>query len=269
MFAAAPAWGCGSTVRSAARGQHATRPPVVIGDSTMIFAAPWLGRHGMTADAKEFRQFSEGVAMLAARRRAGTLPRLSILALGANGPVSTGMIDRALAVIGSPRLLGLVVPRHSPVTEASMRAAARRHRGRVLLIDWVAFSAGHPGWFAGDGLHVTPAAGRIFAGFIARAAAPVAAPPVRALHPPPHSRAATDCGVARQLGRALRVKVVRGRVRCRVARALARRTPLEPLPGWHAYWWKATGRGPWIDLYARDHGRRLVGTVPARGNLPG
>jgi hypothetical protein len=164
---------CGYTVRARARGHHATRPALILGDSTMIFAAPSLGRHGIDADAKECRQFSEGAATLAVRARGRTLPVLSILALGANGPVSTRMIDGVLRSIGRRHLLGLVIPRRSPVTEASMRAAARRHPARVLLIDWVSFSAGHGGWFAGDGLHVTPAAGRIYAGFIARAAAPM------------------------------------------------------------------------------------------------
>ena len=264
--AAAPnASACGYTVRAGAHGHHATRPPLIIGDSTMIFAAPWLGRNGLSADAKECRQFNDGVSILAARARAGTIPKLSILALGANGPVSTRMIDGALRAIGPGRLLGLVTPRKSAVTEAAMRQAVHRHRGRVLLIDWVRFSAGHAGWFAGDGLHVTPAAGHEYANFIARRVAPISAPPVRDLHPPRHSRAAKDCGVVHQLGRAVGVRVARGadRVPCRVARRLARHSPVEEIPGWTGYLWSATGRGPWLDLYARDHARALVGTVRA------
>jgi hypothetical protein len=252
---------CGGTVRARAHGYHALRPPLVIGDSTMIFAAPWLGRHGMTADAKGCRQFSEGAAMLAARARAGRLPVLSILALGANGPVSRHMIDRVLHAIGRRHLLGLVTARRSAVTDASMHAAVRRHPGRVLLIDWVRFSAGHGSWFAGDGLHVTPAAGRIYANFIARTAAPIEYPPVKALHPPHTSRGSKDCGKVRQLGRPLGVRVIRGRVSCRIARRLARRTPVEPTRGWKAYFWRATGRLPWFDLYQRRDRRALVGTT--------
>ena len=124
--------------------------------------------------------------MLAARRRAGTLPKLSLLALGANGPVSDAMIDQALRAVGPGRLLGLVTPRRSPVTETSMRRAARRHPGRVLVVDWVSFSAGRAGWFAGDGLHVTHAAARQFSRFVARKVAPIADPP-RTLRPPRHS----------------------------------------------------------------------------------
>jgi hypothetical protein len=253
---------CGNAVRAGARGHHAIRPRLVIGDSTMIFATPWLARHGLDADAKGCRQFSEGAATLAARARAGTLPTLSILALGANGPVTTGMIEGVLRSIGRHHLLGLVTPRHSPESEASMRAAARRHPARALLVDWVRFSAGHGSWFAGDGLHATPTAGHIYANFIARAAAPIDDPPRRALHPPRRSAGAKGCGVVHQLGLRLGVRIVRGvhRVSCRTARRLGRRTPVQGLPGWRAYLWRATGRGPWFDLYERRDGRVLVGT---------
>jgi hypothetical protein len=263
---AADASACGYTVRAHARGHHATRPSLILGDSTMIFAAPWLGRHGIDADARECRQFSEGASTLAAAAHAHTLPTLSILALGANAPVSTRMIGGVLRSIGRRHLLGLVTPRRSQVTEASMRAAARRHPARVLLIDWVRFSAGHESWFAGDGLHVTPAAGRIYANFIARAAAPIDHPPVKALHPPDDASRSKDCGVVHQLGRPLGVRVARGadRVSCRVARRLGRRTPVQRTAGWNSYLWEATGRGPWIDLYERHGGSALVGTIPVR-----
>src|SRR4051794_12293642 len=179
---------CGSAVHATAGGHHARRAPLIIGDSTMIFATPWLGRHGFQADAKGCRQFSQGVAMLAARRHAGTLPRLSVLALGANGAVSSSMIAGALHTIGRGRLLGLVTPRKSGASESAMRRAARVHPDRVLLIDWVTYSAGHGGWFAGDGLHVTPAAGHIYANFIARRSAPLYDPPVKALRVPTSAR---------------------------------------------------------------------------------
>src|SRR3954451_2497895 len=210
---------CGYTVRASAHGHHARRAPLVLGDSTMIFAAPWLGRRGLQADAKEWRQFSEGVGILAARRRAGTLPHLSILALGANGPVSAGMIAGALHTVGRGRVLGLVIPRHSGATASSMRRAARVHPDRVLLIDWVSFSAGHGGWFAGDGLHVTPAAGRIYANFIAHRSAPLYDPPVKDLRVPKSARAAKACGIVHRAGRAVAVDVVRGRERVTCAHA--------------------------------------------------
>lgn len=83
--------------------------------------------------------------------------RLAVLALGANGAIGGEQISAALRVVGRHRVLGLVTPRNSPVSAGQMRRAARRHPDQVLLIDWVAFSAGHGAWFAGDGLHVNGA----------------------------------------------------------------------------------------------------------------
>ena len=36
-----------------------------------------------------------------------------------------------------------------------VRDAGQRHPHRVRVLDWVAFSQGHPGWFQPDGLHLT------------------------------------------------------------------------------------------------------------------
>src|SRR4051794_39168897 len=62
--------------RKLGRAEHHARArgraPLIIGDSTLILAAPTLGRFGIEADAKGCRQFAEGVRILAARRHAGT-----------------------------------------------------------------------------------------------------------------------------------------------------------------------------------------------------
>jgi hypothetical protein len=47
----------------------------------------------------------------------------------------------------------MVTPTNDGRDAARIRAAGRRHRGRVLTLDWAAYSRGH-GWFAGDGLHL-------------------------------------------------------------------------------------------------------------------
>jgi hypothetical protein len=39
---------------------------------------------------------------------------------------------------------------------------------------------------------------------------------------------------------------------------------VERVAGWRGYYWKATGRGPWIDLYRAVRGGALVGTVADR-----
>lgn len=170
--AAAPAAACGTTARASADRAPRTAP-LIVGDSTMLLATPRLGRLGFHADAQGCRQFDAGVAILSARRHAGRLPRVAILALGANGEVGSGQIGRALRITGGRRVLGLVTPRNHAATAAAMRRAARRHPKRVRVFDWARHSAGHSAWFAGDGLHVSHAGARAFARFLHRQARPL------------------------------------------------------------------------------------------------
>src|SRR3954469_17082210 len=76
------------------------RPPLLIGDSTAIFATPILGRLGVEADAHGGGLWGRGNQVLRARRRAHSLPHVVALALGANGPVSRSPIAAALQVMG-------------------------------------------------------------------------------------------------------------------------------------------------------------------------
>lgn len=267
LAAAAPASACGYRRHAAPRHQvRDERAPLIVGDSTMIFAAPVLGRLGIEADAKECRQFTEGIDMLGARRRAGRLPRVAILALGANGPISRGDVERALSAIGPGHVLGLVTPRNLSSVASVMRRSARERPARVRLIDWVARSAGHGGWFAGDGLHVNFTGARAFADYVRRAIAAAIDVPPQSLDVPRDVDGAKHCGTLHRFGKLLAVHVLRGarKMTCRRARALARRPPLQTIANWSVYDRPGTGRPPWVDVYARADGEVLVGLVPAR-----
>jgi hypothetical protein len=80
--------------------------------------------------------------------------------LGANWKIEPSEVRQALRLVGPGRVLGLVTPREegggSGSDAAVMRAAGRRHPGRVVVLDWVAYTGGHSGWFASDGLHLGP-----------------------------------------------------------------------------------------------------------------
>ena len=195
----------------------------------MIFAAPVLGGLGFEADAHGCRQFSAGVSMLAARRHAGTLPRVAILALGAYGTIPASGVRAALRAIGRHRILGLVTPRNLASSQTRMRRAAGAHPNRVLLIDWARYSAGHGSWFGGDGLHVNQSGARAFARLVRRRVAPLVSPPVEALRMPRTLTGRRGCGAVRRAGRTWNVFVVRGArlVSCARARVLARRSPLR------------------------------------------
>jgi hypothetical protein len=163
LLAPAPvAADCGGTKHFKARKRLIRgRQPLAIGDSVMLGAAKQLAAAGFEVDVRGCRQMSEGLRVIAARRRAGTLPRIVVIALGSNLAITSSDIRRALRAVGRRRLLGLVTPRKSGGGSGSdsgvIRRAGRRHPGRVKVLDWVRYTAGHGGWFAGDGLHLGPA----------------------------------------------------------------------------------------------------------------
>ena len=144
--------------------------PLDVGDSVMLGAVDRLVAAGFEVDAKGCRQMADGVKLLGARRR---LPRTVVIALGTNWIVTTAQIRQALRILGPGRVLGLVVPRElagaRTRNRASIRAAGRRWPDRVEVLDWVRYSAGRTSWFAGDGLHLTPAGARGFTRLLSRA----------------------------------------------------------------------------------------------------
>jgi hypothetical protein len=243
-----------STHAGAAAGPDGVRAPLLLGDSTLYFSVERLARLGIEADAKGCRTVDTGLELERARLQAGTLPDLLILALGANGGATAIQIDAYLREIGPSRVLGLVTPKLPATAAEVFRAEARAHPRRVILMDWARFSAAHPEWFSDDGLHVGRPGARAYASFIRAGADPLMPPTATRLGLPRTARDATDCGA--------RVYVVRGArlLSCRRAQVLARRSPLQPVPGWHAYDWGRARGGGWASVYRRDDGRVLVAT---------
>ena len=48
--------------------------PLAIGDSTMLFAVPYLAERGIEANARVCRSWAEGLDIVHQRKRAGRLP---------------------------------------------------------------------------------------------------------------------------------------------------------------------------------------------------
>ena len=96
-----------------------------------------------------------------------------VMALGADYSITPGEIRSALHLLPRNRVLALVTPRElgggSGSDAAHVRAAARKHRHRVLLLDWVRYSAGRSGWFQADGIHLTFAGAAGFARLLGKA----------------------------------------------------------------------------------------------------
>ena len=155
----ASAAACGTTYKAkpAKKINPKGRAPIALGDSVMGFAVKPLAQRGYRANAQECRQWFEGVDYIRNLNARHRLPHLVTLALGSNGPVTSAGIRDALRALPKNKVLGLVTPRGSVSGggAATMRRAAHHHKHRIVLLDWVKYSSGQSGWFAGDGLHLT------------------------------------------------------------------------------------------------------------------
>jgi hypothetical protein len=152
----------------------AAPPPLVIGDSTMSYALPYLARMGFEADARSCRSFPEAVSLIRKRLAARRLPSIVALGVGAGWPYFGPDIERVLRLIGPKRRLALITHRTRDGVPSkdtpTLRRAAETHPSRILLIDWVRRSEGRRAqWFYADGLHVTPYGGMQYARFIGAA----------------------------------------------------------------------------------------------------
>lgn len=181
LLAAAPAQaGCGGTVT--AQPTHRLGdflPPLMIGDSVLLGAVPQVARLGFEVNTRGCRMWDEGMHIVFQRKRNGTLPHEVGMFLGADWTVSIAQIREVMAIMGPKRVLVLVTPRELGGQGGSdawhERHVARQFPNRVLLLDWVKFTAVHDRWFAPDGLHLGYGGATALARFLKRAL-PYAAP---------------------------------------------------------------------------------------------
>lgn len=142
-------------------------PPLIIGDSVLLGAVDEVAGVGYEVNTRGCRQMSEGLRLLRSRR--GRLPAFVAIMLGANGEMEPGQIRAAVHILGPGRVLGLVTPRKNFRAIRVMHAAARRYSGRVVVVDWAAYTAGRPEWFADDGNHLGPGGAQALARLLRRA----------------------------------------------------------------------------------------------------
>lgn len=146
------------------------RPPLVVGDSVLLGAVDEVAAVGYEVDVRGCRGMNEVLEVLRGRARNRRLPGFVVVQAGTNFDIRDDQVDRALTILGPDRVLGLMTPRElgggSGQDTVVVRDQARRHPGRVIVIDWVRWSAGHGGWFSGDGIHLGPAGAEGFAGLL-------------------------------------------------------------------------------------------------------
>jgi hypothetical protein len=167
---------CGGVERAGPQSWHRRyRPPLALGDSTMLLSLPALARDGFSANARGCRQYSEALTFIGGLAHANQLPHLVVIALGANGAITTSEVRETLDLLGPTRVLVLVTQRQSGGDRQVLSTVARKFSAQIKLLDWVAYSSSHPDWFQPDGLHLTFAGAAGFARLLRRAVA-LAAP---------------------------------------------------------------------------------------------
>ena len=135
------------------------RAPLLIGDSVVGFAMPYLSELGYRIDAQGCRTFPRGITALKREARKRKLPRLIVFELGTAGDVTQAQINRVLNLIGPDRRLVLVTPR---VFQGGVDPdwldywIAADRDPRVTVLDWAVLAEPHPEWFYGDLVHPNP-----------------------------------------------------------------------------------------------------------------
>jgi hypothetical protein len=167
-FAPAAQAACGGVQHfSPSKLRRPGQPPLAVGDSVMLGAAQQLRRRGFEVDVRGCRQMSEGLRLIASR----PLPDVVLIGLGTNWTVTTAQIRAALRILGPNRVLGLITPPEvggvASSDQRAMRAAGKRWRLRVKVLDWVAYSAGHA--WTWDGMHLRPEGATAYAKLLSRA----------------------------------------------------------------------------------------------------
>lgn len=249
-----------------ARAPGAPRPPLVVGDSSSLLAVAPLVALGIEADARGCRQTAAAVDILAARRRGGTLPRVAVLAVGANGTVTGGELRRAAGILGPRRMLGLVTTPTPAGNAQAMRAYAAAHPARTILIDWAA--SGIPQRYGGDGLHIGSQGEAAMARLIFAHLRPYVRPRRTIPFGAPDAKA---CGRVR--GRDVLVLRGQQRILCPRARQLVAARRPAAIRNWLWWDWTFVGRPPWTAVFARSDGKVIVAArrpapAPARGTRP-
>ncbi len=153
-----PATSSVGTTARAAPGLVSGRVTVV-GDSVTIDAAPALeaviAHCQVVASVGE--QWTTGLSELEQLRSEGQLGSMVVVALGTNGPVTSGQFAEMMSALsGVSRVV--IVTNHAPVAwEQENNAMFRQEVPRypnARLADWNALVSAHPGWLYPDGTHM-------------------------------------------------------------------------------------------------------------------
>lgn len=162
-------------------GLGAAPPPMAgrvtfVGDSVGVDAAPYLQQDipGIRVEAMVDRSWGEGEVILQQLASQGELGSVVVVELGLNGPIDDADFRSMMAIlIHVPRVvflnIRLPLGAYGPGTDwwqdqnNSVLAEEIPHYHNALLANWYVYSAGHPSWYAPDGIHLNPPGGAAMA----------------------------------------------------------------------------------------------------------
>jgi hypothetical protein len=164
----------GSTTATTAAPTTTEALPVIenlaLGDSVMLGAAGQLAELGFVVDARESRQFTDGVDTIAALRAADRLGQRVVVHLGTNGPFDADDMRAMMAELsGVPQVVLLTndVDRDYTADNNALVYEAVSEHPNVSLLDWDGLAPGCPGnCFYDDGLHLRPDGQRYYAALV-------------------------------------------------------------------------------------------------------
>ncbi|MFB3167322.1 acyltransferase family protein [Neobacillus sp. 179-C4.2 HS] len=143
----------------------------VIGDSILYDVAPFFKNLYPEAviDYRVGRQMSEVPEVIQQLESSGQLGENVIIQLGTNGPFVKTDLQNLINSLENKKvyLVNCRVPR---VWESTVNGALEEvvtSTPNTVLVDWYSTSAGHPEFFANDGVHLTRVGGETYANMIA------------------------------------------------------------------------------------------------------
>jgi hypothetical protein len=157
------------SVATAAAAEASNR--FALGDSVMLGAKPQLENHGFSVNTAISRQVSDGVDILRAKKRRGTLSKQVVVHLGTNGTFRASQCRAMHKAVGHRRNLYVVTVTVPRQWEGSNNRVVRRCANRyhnTFLIDWRKYVERHNGLIEPDGYHLTPRGQRKYAALMDR-----------------------------------------------------------------------------------------------------
>ncbi|MEH6996487.1 acyltransferase family protein, partial [Neobacillus drentensis] len=142
----------------------------VIGDSILHDVAPYFKNHypEATMDYRVGRQMSEVPEVIKMLEGRGQLGEHVIIQLGTNGPFVKSELVNIIKGLGNKKvyLVNCRVPRAWETNVNQTLDEVVKSVPHTVLLDWYSASAGHPEYFAPDGVHLTKAGGETYANLL-------------------------------------------------------------------------------------------------------